>query len=315
MRRCPRRGPLPPPPRAVAAAAVGRCRRRRGPLPPRAAATATVDRVTDACARGWQGTVFVTFNTADAAATCAADGSLEFEGEWLLIDPAPPPDQVIWENLQVSKKERYVRQLVSTSLLLLLSVLGMALITSSTTFKPHLESIVSPSCVLDAIGSPPAAPPSLPFTNWSASPSDDGANCRVVQAVAACELGLFESLPSMLVATVFIIVGHIIIIAAAPIFSVLVERPHFFYQRELSVFLKLAFFQVRAPRAPPCNSSPLPAPPQATPPFTRLLCDRRRARRALTHPSSRPPSSPPSSHLLPPGLQRAHLDVCDALPR
>ena len=64
------------------------------------------------------------------------------------------------------------------------------------------------------------------------------------QVAAACELSFLQSLPLLLGSTVFIILGHIVIFILAPLLSVTIERPHFFYQRELAVFLKLAFFQV-----------------------------------------------------------------------
>lgn len=69
---------------------------------------------------------------------------------------------------------------------------------------------------------------------------------RLPRRVLRCALGLLESLPITIGSTVFIILGHIIIFILAPVLAVAIERPRFFYERELTIFLKLAFFQVGA---------------------------------------------------------------------
>lgn len=206
------------------------------------------------------GTVFVTFNAADAAANCANDGVVNFEEHTLLVRPAPAPDQVMWENLQVSKRERTLRQICSTALLFIFSMFGAAVIAFTAFFKPVVESLVSTECLINvtiamvsfrgAAPSPPNLPPSPFFPaigGLEAAPAIvdvEDESCRVVLAAQSCELTFWQTLPVMLSSTVLIIAGHILIFILAPMLSVAIERPHFFYQRELTVFLKLAFFQV-----------------------------------------------------------------------
>lgn len=118
------------------------------------------------------GVAFVTFNsTASAKAAKLDGGSAPFETDALMvpisIEEAPPPDQVLWENLAVGPHERLARQCVSTAILLVFSILGeLSSDCPQTTdcpqlairppHRPRAEGYPSE----DISSSPPNAPPS-----------------------------------------------------------------------------------------------------------------------------------------------------------
>ena len=227
------------------------------------------------------GTVFVTFNKPEEARKCIEQGVVDTELGELRVDEAPQPEEVLWENLQTGPRERLCRQCLSTFILFLFTVVGAAVIALTSFLKPNVEKYISPECVQNQTltlsglftgraqsSMPPPPPPPLPWSPLAsvgdgssallASGPRDGlapafpnsslasSGCLELaeQAELECSLGFLESMPIMLGSTVFIILGHIIIFILAPLLSELIERPHFFYQRELTIFLKLTFFQV-----------------------------------------------------------------------
>lgn len=166
------------------------------------------------------GTAFVTFNASQAARKCIRDGaSLLFDGDQLVVQQAPAPDQVLWENLQVSKRVRVLRQVASTLLLLVASFLGASIISFTAYLKPEVQkAIVGERC-------------NASLAILAAANATD--ECGRQLAPIDCDLTLWESIPVLISSTVLIILGHIIIFILAPVLAVLLERPHFFYQREV----------------------------------------------------------------------------------
>ena len=153
---------------------------------------------------------------------------------------------IMWENLQVGPWERFFRQVLSTTLLLIATVIGAAVIALTTWIKPNVEQLFSPECMANVsiadqiLGQGGRA---LQAANVSDAVDACGVSTSE-REMQSCALTFFQTLPVLVGSTVFIILGHIIIFILAPVLSVAIERPHFFFHRELSVFVKLAGFQV-----------------------------------------------------------------------
>ena len=223
------------------------------------------------------GTVFVSFGDVRGAQRCLRYGgrqSASAFGRRLEMSPAPPAEQVHWENLALPKWELLVRQLGSTLILLLVSLLCASIIASATYLKPDFDRLLAGHC--DPAFPPPSPPPwphgpPLPYHPppppplplpplWPPSPplasprsgvtieqrEDAISRCLTErQLEATCELSLFESLAGTVASTALIIGGYIAIFIVCPILANVLERAPYDYQRELSVFLKLTFFQAR----------------------------------------------------------------------
>lgn len=143
-----------------------------------------------------------------------------------------------------------MRQVLSTSILLVFSVIGAVVISAATFLRPNIEEMMNADCVARRRNNASllvedhnvSAQSAVGFGPATAA----GSGCIEQPTIdEECALGLFESLPILVGSTVLIIIGHIIIFILAPVLAVLLERPRFFYERELSIFLKLVFFQVR----------------------------------------------------------------------
>ena len=230
------------------------------------------------------GTIFVSFAEWRAAQRCLQHSSVtnfkpppkkslepglgqEPKARRLRVSPAPPSDQVHWENLQVTRLSRTCRQLLSTFLILMTSLISSLIITSSTYFKVDVDQLLFGNCYGGGGGggsgrnasawspfAPPHPPPS-PFAPPSPPPpflptavgsavSQEYECIASAKAANACELTFFQQLPALLGSTVCIIGGYVAIFIVTPTLATLIERAHYTYERELSVFLKLALFQV-----------------------------------------------------------------------
>ena len=239
------------------------------------------------------GKAFVTFNRTDAALRCrnaehaswiaGGDGdsgggggsSSNHSAPHLLRFRAPPdPSQVLWHNLQVRRWEQWARQACSTSIVLVMIVVGSAIISTANLAKPYIEraylceqadlngthhnytaallqgalsggGVSASGAALDLprVGLRLPAADGWPANGWSWPKIGNG--CDVPAApLPECNLGLFQTLPVLLGTTAALIFGHVIIFILVPVLSETLERPHFSRQREVSIFVKLSFFQV-----------------------------------------------------------------------
>ena len=211
------------------------------------------------------GKAFVTFNRSDTARSCQSAAT----GELLPNDGRPPgglatvvrfrappdPSQVLWDNLQFSRCSQWLRQLLSTAVVLVFIIIGCGIISAANIAKPYIEIAVlceraatnHTGLNYTSVGRSSSLGGALgPRGEWTGTfwPSI-GNGCDVPPTpVPQCNLGLFETLPVLLGSTVALIFGHVIIFILVPVLASTVERPHFTRQREVSIFIKLSFFQV-----------------------------------------------------------------------
>ena len=217
------------------------------------------------------GKCFVTYNRTDAARACRKLGvgetveTASLPAATLRFGSPPDPSQVLWENLQVSRLSRVLRQLASTAIVLMMILIGSAIISAANIAKPYLEIAIlceqkfehnhtsghndsAAASVADRspYRSPDRSPDGIPDGGWlGVIWPRIGNGCDVPSKPAPqCDLGLFETLPVLIGSTAALIFGHVIIFIAVPILAHTLERPHFVSQREVSIFLKLSFFQV-----------------------------------------------------------------------
>ena len=212
-------------------------------------------------------TATVVVAVAAAAATTAHRTSFRFR--------APPdPSQVLWHNLQVRRWEQWARQACSTSIVLVMIVVGSAIISTANLAKPYIERAYLceqadlngthhnyTAALLQGVlsgGGVSASGAALDLRARRPPPARRGrvAGQRLVVAqdwqrvrraggaAARGNLGLFQTLPVLLGTTAALIFGHVIIFILVPVLSETLERPHFSRQREVSIFVKLSFFQV-----------------------------------------------------------------------
>jgi len=101
---------------------------------------------------------FVTFREEQAYMACLqskpqfwyerlfADKSVKFEGKLLKFAPAPPPSDILWENLGVSRKNQMFRSCLAWMCFIVLLVISFALITVVTSMQSSLQQVDDATC-------------------------------------------------------------------------------------------------------------------------------------------------------------------------
>ena len=234
-----------------------------------------LQRQRDACV----GKAFVTYNRTESARACRKAGVGEIESPslpaaTLRFSTPPDPSQILWENLQFSRVSQILRQLASTIIVLLMILIGSAIISTVNIAKPYVEIAIlceradmnhtagahnysSDALARSGVGGAGAVQMAggALDDSWSGLMLGNGWSglmwprvgngCDVPSTPAPqCNLGLFETLPVLIGSTIALIFGHVIIFIAVPTLAHTLERPHFVSVREVSIFLKLSFFQV-----------------------------------------------------------------------
>ena len=161
------------------------------------------------------GVAFVSYATPAEARQCIARCNNRrratmrlFMGARLWAQRAPEPSDIIWENLEVDGNERARRQLKSTAITLLISLLGTAVIT-----------------LIDQVNS-------IGLVNYNVQCSSSGLLNLI------CE-GLFY-----LAVALPLILANVTLFVTTPILATTVERHHTISGMENTMLLKMAFFQV-----------------------------------------------------------------------
>lgn len=131
-----------------------------------------------------------------------------FMGARLWAQRAPEPSDIIWENLEVDANERARRQLRSTSITLLISLLGTAVIT-----------------LIDQVNT-------IGLVDYNVHCSSSGLLNLI------CE-GLYY-----LAVALPLILANVILFVTTPILATTIERHHTISGMENTMLLKMAFFQV-----------------------------------------------------------------------
>ena len=135
-------------------------------------------------------------------------GYLRILGGGLTVHPAPEPHDVIWENLQCPPREVLLRQVVSCVIMVVLCMLGTVILWSTNA-----------------------------FLMWD---NDDDAFQWVKSTSAG---GFFAYVGIWLLSVLLIVVGHLVLIIAVIVMANVLERPHTHADKEISVMLKISFFQ------------------------------------------------------------------------
>ena len=135
-------------------------------------------------------------------------GYLRLLGGGLTVHPAPEPHDVLWENLQCPPREVLLRQLASCAIMLVLCMLGSAILWSTNA-----------------------------FLIWE---NDHDAFEWVKSASAG---SFFAYVGIWLLSVLLIVVGHLVLIIAVIVLANVLERPHTHADKEISVMLKISFFQ------------------------------------------------------------------------
>lgn len=162
------------------------------------------------------GYAFVTFNES-AAASRAVERIAQRRtfsrvfGGGLLVERAPEPSDIIWENLQFSPRQQLLRQALSVAVLTLLLLVSVTLLTGVNLFQSD-DYFLSKGLLEASFDFIPEEP------------------------------SFFELVLLQLVQNVLIIVGYVSVFITVPLLANLVERPHTKGAREATTMLKLAFF-------------------------------------------------------------------------
>mmetsp|Transcript_23766 Transcript_23766/g.72675 ORF Transcript_23766/g.72675 Transcript_23766/m.72675 type:complete len:693 (+) Transcript_23766:82-2160(+) len=162
------------------------------------------------------GYAFVTFNESTTA-TCVVEEMAHGHafsrvfGGGLIVQRAPEPGDVIWENLQYSPRKQLLRQALSLAVLTLLLLVSVTLLTGVNLFQSNVD-FISKGLLERSFDFIPAEPSFLEFV-------------------------LLQ-----LVQNSLIIVGYVSVFVAVPLLAHLVERPHTNGEREAMMMMKLAFF-------------------------------------------------------------------------
>ena len=161
------------------------------------------------------GYAFVTFNklmTAQAVKRAFERknmaGYLRILGGGLTVHSAPEPHDVIWENLQCPPREVLLRQVASCGIMVVLCMLGTVI---------------------------------LWWTNALLTWENDSAAFKWVKTTSAGSF--FAGIGIWLLSVLLIVVGHLVLIIAVIVMANVLERPHTHADKEISVMLKISFFQ------------------------------------------------------------------------
>ena len=135
-------------------------------------------------------------------------GYLRILGGGLTVHPAPEPHDVIWENLQCPPREVLLRQVVSCVIMVVLCMLGTVILWSTNA-----------------------------FLIWD----NDNDAFEWVKTTSAGSF--FAYIGIWLLSVLLIVVGHLVLIIAVIVMANVLERPHTHADKEISVMLKISFFQ------------------------------------------------------------------------
>ena len=124
----------------------------------------------------------------------------------LTVEPAPEPHDVIWENLQCSPREVLIRQVVSCLVMFSLCMLGTSIL----------------------------------FLTNAALTWEHAAFSWVKETSVA---GFIQGIAIWLLSVLLIVAGHLVLIIAVIVLANTIERPHTHGDKEISVMLKISFFQ------------------------------------------------------------------------
>ena len=124
----------------------------------------------------------------------------------LTVEPAPEPHDVIWENLQCSPREVLIRQVVSCLVMFSLCMLGTSIL----------------------------------FLTNAALTWEHAAFSWVKETSVA---GFLQGVAIWLLSVLLIVAGHLVLIIAVIVLANTIERPHTHGDKEISVMLKISFFQ------------------------------------------------------------------------
>lgn len=155
---------------------------------------------------------------------------LRILGGGLTVHPAPEPHDVIWENLQCSPREVLVRQVVSCVIMFVLCMLGTVILwlTNALLIWDHEQAAFQ----------------------W------------VKDSQTA---SFFAGIGIWLLSVLLIVIGHLVLIISVIVMANVLERPHTHADKEISVMVKISFFQARDAPLKPCCTLPALLKPLSAP--------------------------------------------------
>jgi hypothetical protein len=162
------------------------------------------------------GYAFVTFNENTVAARAIEKMAQRRTysrvfGGGLVVERAPEPSDIIWENLHYSPRQQLLRQALSIAILTLLLLVSVTLLTGVNLFQSNDTFLFQGlwARTFDFINEDPS---------------------------------FFEFLLLQIVQNGLVIVGYVSVFILVPLLAHLIERPHTKGAREATTMLKLAFF-------------------------------------------------------------------------
>jgi len=89
-------------------------------------------------------TFFITFETEAATTSALKLGEIELEGHKIPVETAPEPENIIWENREITVRGRWFRWSVVLSLMLLISIGIFAFFIKVIAFKNEVQYLSKP---------------------------------------------------------------------------------------------------------------------------------------------------------------------------